>query len=80
MLVHIARLDFKGAFECNQVLFIISPFILYILGKMLYGYLRYGRLTLKKFDTILTYVLIGMLVIFGIVRNLPPFDLFRPYG
>ena len=74
MLTHILRLDFKGAFECNQVLFVISPFILYLLGKMLYGYIRYGRLTLKKFDTVLTFVLIGILLVFGVIRNLPPFD------
>jgi len=80
MLTHIVRLDFKGAFECNQVLFVISPFILYLLGKMLYGYIRYGRLTLKKFDTVLTFVLIGILLVFGVVRNLPPFDILRPYG
>jgi len=80
MLTHILRLDFKGAFECNQVLFVISPFILYLLGKMLYGYIRYGRLTLKKFDTVLTFVLIGILLVFGVVRNLPPFDFLRPYG
>ena len=64
----------------NQVLFVISPFILYLLGKMLYGYIRYGRLTLKKFDTVLTFVLIGILLVFGVVRNLPPFDFLRPYG
>lgn len=80
MLTHIVRLDFKGAFECNQVLFVILPFILYLLGKMLYGYIRYGRLTLKKFDTVLTFVLIGILLVFGVVRNLPPFDILRPYG
>jgi hypothetical protein len=72
MLTHIVRLDFKGAFECNQVLFVISPFILYLLGKMLYGYIRY--------DTVLTFVLIGILLVFGVVRNLPPFDFLRPYG
>ena len=80
MLTHILRLDFKGAFECNQVLLVISPFILYLLGKMLYGYIRYGRLTLKKFDTVFTFVLIGILLVFGVVRNLPPFDFLRPYG
>ena len=64
----------------NQVLFVISPLILYLLGKMLYGYIRYGRLTLKKFDTVLTFVLIGILLVFGVVRNLPPFDFLRPYG
>jgi hypothetical protein len=47
---------------------------------MLYGYIRYGRLTLKKFDTVLTFVLIGILLVFGVVRNLPPFDFLRPYG
>lgn len=34
----------------------------------------------EKFDTVLTFVLIGILLVFGVVRNLPPFDILRPYG
>lgn len=34
----------------------------------------------EKFDTVLTFVLIGILLVFGVVRNLPPFDFLRPYG
>ncbi len=79
MLINIAKLDFVAAFNCNELLFVTSPLIIYLVVKMSVGYIKNGSVKLGKVDNVIVYVLIAASVIFGIVRNIPAFSYLRPY-
>lgn len=79
MLINIARLDFAAAFNCNRLLFVTSPLIIYLIAKMSVGYIKNGSVKLNKADNIIVYLLIAAFVIFGVVRNIPEFSYLRPH-
>ncbi len=79
MLTDLLQFDFLGAFEHNQVLFVSLPIIIYLLVKLCIGYIKNGSLVLGKVDNCIVYVLIAVLVIFGILRNIPCFSYLQPY-
>jgi hypothetical protein len=67
-LIH---LDLHGAFGYNQLLFLSLPLIVYLLTC---AYLQYAGLkvndNLKKTNEYITWGLVAVFVIFGILRNL----------
>lgn len=78
MFLDIAELDFKCAFGHNMAVFISLPVIIYVLIKQSIRYIKSGTLMLNKFDEALVYVLIGILVIFAVLRNIPIFNFLTP--
>lgn len=70
MLYAIITLDFYQAFRFNPLLFLFSPFIIFLI---------INRITTKKtpiykkIDNKYIYILIIILIIYGILRNIIPY-------
>lgn len=75
MSISILRGDIKRAFYYNQIILLFSPFMLIILLRYIYSYIRYGKVDFEKVEKIFILILISLLLIYGIVRNLK----FYPY-
>ncbi len=72
MILNILGLNFVKAFRCNPVLFCLSPVFAGFFVWHIYKYIRYGDFTLKNWEGIILYVIAGILVVFGVVRNIFP--------
>lgn len=64
MILAILHLDFKSAFRYNQVVFIFSPIILYV------SWLKSENYKLSLIENIVVYIILIILLIFGIIRNI----------
>lgn len=73
MCISILHGDFKSAMQYNFVLFWLTPLFVYLIGDYLFRYIKTGTFKLLKWQSILTYIIIGILVIFGIIRNIGGF-------
>ena len=69
MCLSLLRLDFKAAFEYNEAVFCMLPFLAFVIGRLIYLYIRYDRRQDKAANT-MCYVMIGVLVVWGVLRNI----------
>ncbi len=70
MLISILRLDFHNAFLYNPVLFVLLPFFAVLACRIAYVYIKRGTTDPGKGFNYIMYVIIGILYVFGILRNL----------
>lgn len=73
MCISILHGDLRAAMQYNFIIFWLSPLFLYIMGDYLLRYIRTGTFKVLKWQSILLYIMIGVLVLFGIVRNIYDF-------
>lgn len=69
MILALFRLDFKSAYNYNQVLFIFSPLLLYFIIKTYIYWVLGVVVQLNKVEKYLGVGLIVVLIVFGIYRN-----------
>ena len=69
MLFSILKLDFKKAFFYNPVVFILLPFLSFYILYQEYIYITKRKNNLK-IPEFVYYILIFILIIFGILRNI----------
>lgn len=74
MIISIFYMDFAAAFHYNAALFVLSPVFLILAFSLIFRYIRTGSQKLSRGQSITVIVLIVLLVLFGIVRNLPGFE------
>ncbi|MEE3427512.1 MAG: DUF2752 domain-containing protein [Ruminococcus sp.] len=72
MFFSIFKLDFISAFKYNPVIFCALPVFSAMFIYHNYRYLRFGKKGLSKWENILLYIFIGILVVFGVLRNIFP--------
>ena len=77
-LTHLLQFEIQDAFRCNVAIFLLSPALLYIFTYSLYSYVRYGKVHFSKVQNILLFGCLTILILFGIVRNLPAFSFLQP--
>jgi len=70
MIVSELKLDFVKAFESNQVIFVLQPFLLYEVIKLIWCYIFNKKAKYSKLENIFIIACIVVLLIFGIVRNI----------
>lgn len=58
------------AFSYNRFCFLAAPVILYLIIKCDIKYIRTGNYLLSKPDTVISYMLIALAVVFAICRNI----------
>lgn len=78
MCLRLLMLDFRGALRANAAVFLLlAPgFILFLsLG---YRYIRTGSLHPNRIQNIVLWCMIGVLCLFGLLRNIPFFCFLRP--
>ena len=73
LCVALLHLDWRGAFSCHPVLFVLLlPLTaVFICGAA--GYVQNGRFRFARWQNLILYVSVAALVIFGVVRNLVRF-------
>lgn len=78
-LFALLKLNFKEAFYFNQLVFILLPFFgLYICYKAYVALFQKENKVKKYMPNYVLYVLLGITILFGILRNLPGFEILRP--
>lgn len=79
MLLSLMQFKWMKAFYYNRLLFLLLPFGIFVAGRHI-GYLIWKgeRYPYKRYHSWITYVLIILLLLFGILRNLPEFSYLRP--
>lgn len=75
MLAALAAGDLAGAWRSNPCLLALSPVLAVLALSLAAGWLRTGRLHPKRLQSLLLWGCIGVLLVFGVLRNLP----FYPY-
>lgn len=70
MCVALMHLDFRSAYEYNQMIFILSPVLLFIFLTCVIGYIRNGHWETNRTQNVVLYVCIALLIGFGIARNI----------
>lgn len=71
MCMALLHLDFKAAFSCNPMLFLLLPPLALIFLKYLSDYVRSGIWKMNRVQTAGLYGSIALLCLFGAARNLP---------
>ena len=72
MLLSIIKFDFYKAYLYNKLLFILSPFALVLFLDYIYCIIKNKSPLYKKINNKVWYVLIVILIIYGILRNIYP--------
>lgn len=71
MFIAIANCDFKAAFNANPLTFSLIPFFIFLFVYLTFKYFQHGYLKTGKWLNYILFFIIGLYIIFGIVRNLP---------
>ncbi len=69
MCLAIMKFDFEKAFLYNRVLFCLIPICAYFICINMYRYIKTGDIRLNKLENIVLYIVCGLLIAWGIVRN-----------
>ena len=78
MFISILHLDFLNALRYNSMVMFLSPFLLVLLFQVLFSYVKTGSKKLSKRQTVAVWIMAGLLLLFGILRNIPQLDMLRP--
>ena len=78
MCINIIKLDFYSAFRSNPAVFVIVPFLAIIFAVRAYSYLKYGTAKHEKWMTVIEITSLTILIIFGVLRNIPSFSFLAP--
>ena len=70
MLLSMLRLDFAAAFRHNAALFCMTPVLALLAGVRIWRYVRLGERRGKPWMQATEIALAGLLVVWGVVRNL----------
>ena len=79
MIFAIMKLDFVEAFRYNQLVFILSPFLIFYIFYHIYLYifLKKDKIFIK-IPNYFYVILLIFVILWGIVRNIEMFSFFRP--
>ena len=73
MCVALLHLDWRGAFSCHPVLFVLLLPLTAVFICSAAGSVQNGRFWFARWQNLILYVSVAALVIFGVVRNLVRF-------
>ena len=78
MCAALLRLDVSTAFRSNLAIMLCLPGLGALLGWQAICYVKTGRCTTSRWQDILVWGMVGFLLLFAVVRNLPAFWFLRP--
>lgn len=78
MLLHLMKLEFYEAFSSNCLLFCLLPIFTIAAARHVYLYIRYGKKGFSKLENVLCWIIVGLLLVFAVVRNIFPIDILIP--
>ena len=71
MIISLIKLDIASAFRYNAALVVLLPVFVILTVSMTVKYIKTGSLKLNKGQSATCIVLIVLLLLFGVLRNLP---------
>lgn len=78
MCISLLNLDLKSAFRYNAGVMLALPIITIVTFQLFVQYVHTGSKSLTKCQNRIIWILILYLILFGILRNLPFFELLQP--
>lgn len=78
MCLSLLSLNFKDAVQANAAIMLLLPLGLIIGIQMAVRYVKYGITKPTCAQNILLYFMCAVLLVFGILRNIPLFSFLRP--
>lgn len=78
MCLNLIDLKFYEAFRSNCGVFICMPFLTAFFGERWYSWIRTGKPAYNTHMKIMVWTMIVILLVFGVVRNIPYFYFLRP--
>jgi hypothetical protein len=78
MFIALLEGDFYRAFRSNEVVFLLLPF--FIIGFFMYiiRYIKADTRKQSKVESVSIYLVLVIVILFGIVRNIPQFGFLQP--
>ena len=70
MCLSLLKFDFESAFLHNRILTLMLPFGAVITACYLYRYIKSGEKMLGKSSRVIVFLMIAILLVFGIIRNI----------
>lgn len=70
MLICLSHGDLPGAFRQNAAVFLLLPLAVFLTVRWAVRYVRTGYKKLNRLDNILIWIMVVVLLAFGILRNL----------
>lgn len=78
MCIALLQLDFVTAFQSNAFCMILLPYFL-VLGMIKWvQYIKTGKTTAGKAETVMDVIILAGALVFGVLRNLPAFSFLAP--
>lgn len=78
MFLNMIKLDFNSAFRSNCAVFVCLPFLVLFFAMRTYGYIKTGIPLYNKPMKIMIAAMTAVLLIFGVLRNIPYFSFLVP--
>lgn len=78
MCLALLQFDIKTALQSNFAIFISLPFMILYAIRQTIRYIKYGKQNNSKKQSVFFSILAVLLVLFGILRNLPAFWFWQP--
>lgn len=79
MCLSLLQLDFATAWRANPALLVMLPVFAVLVGTWSLRYVKTGKRKLAKWQNLILWGCIVLLVVFGILRNLPWFVWMAPH-
>ena len=78
MIYSLINQDFYQAFRYNPLMFLLTPIFLILLGDLIINHFNRRKPLISKIPNKILYFTIVILIIYGIMRNIPYFDYLKP--
>ena len=78
MVLSLTRADLRSAWQANPLLLILSPYLIILLIRLIHAAWTGRSLQLTRSEQVVQIGLVCLLLVFGILRNIPAFAFLAP--
>lgn len=78
MFISLLKLEFYQAFRYNPAVMILSPYLAYYIILRMLKYIKGEKYSTSKTQSIIWIIIAIIMILFGILRNIPQFDYLAP--
>ena len=71
MAISLLKLDFQAAWDYNPAIMALLPWMAAVAADYIRGYIQTGTHRLRNWADVSLYIMIAILLLFGVARNLP---------
>ena len=78
MFIAMSKLEFYQAFRYNPLIFIMTPFFIIFFLEHIISKAKNKESIIQRMPNIVWYSCVVVIIIYGIIRNIPYFDYLKP--